>query len=146
MALWEAEHTLDTSAEPHEVWLRLSDVSTWPEWDSGVLWAELRGPFATGTQGRLKLKGEGTRSFRLVRVDAEDTFTATVRLPLAEIRHIHAQTACPVGTRVTHRIEIRGPLAWFFGFTRGRRLREGLAPGLRNLARIASGNPGANGA
>lgn len=140
MGLWEAEHTLDTSAEPHEVWHRLSDVGTWPEWDSGVVWARLKGPFAAGTRGRVKLKGDGTRAFRLVKVEAEATFTATVRLLFAEIRHIHVQAASPMGTRVTHRIEIRGLLARFYGFTRGRRLRDALAPGLRNLARLASGS------
>ncbi|BDU76694.1 SRPBCC family protein [Mesoterricola sediminis] len=138
MTLWRAEHTLDTSAEPGEVWRRLSEVSCWSEWEPGVQWAELRGPFASGTQGRLKLRGEGARTFRLARVEDQTTFTALVRLPLAEIRHIHAQAASAMGTRVTHRIEISGPLSWFFGLTRGRRLREGLAPGLRRLARLAS--------
>jgi len=138
MALWHAEHTLDTSAEPAEVWRRLLEVGTWPEWDSGVTWAELDGPFVSGARGRMKLLGEGARTFRLAGVVDNSTFTALVSLFLAEIRHIHGQEPSDLGTRMTHRVEIQGPLSWFYGLTRGRKLREGLAPGLRSLARIAS--------
>ena len=138
MVMWHAEHTLDTSAEPNEVWRHLADVAAWPDWDAGIAWAELTGPFSAGSEGRLELRGEGRRRFRLASVVANSSFTALVRLPLAVIRHTHDQEPCPLGTRITHRIEITGPLSWFYGFTRGRRLREGLAPSMRTLARVAS--------
>lgn len=140
MVTWHAEHTLDTSAEPDEVWRRLADVAAWPDWDAGLAWAELTGPFSSGSQGRLTLRGEGKRTFRLAKVEANRTFTALVRLPLAEIRHTHDQEPSALGTRITHRIDISGPLSWLYGFTRGRRLREGLAPSMRTLARMASGD------
>ena len=138
MVMWHAEHTLDTSAEPDAVWARLAEVSTWPEWDVGVTWAELSGPFSAGSQGRMKVRGEGTRSFRLARVEPKTIFTALVRLPFAEIRHTHAQEASAMGTRMTHRIEIHGILSWLYGWSLGRRLREDLAPSMRRLARLAS--------
>jgi hypothetical protein len=141
MTMWRAEHTLDTSADPAEVWRQLADVSAWPEWDHGLSSAELTGPFKDGSRGRMKFIGEGTRSFRLDKVVDNQSFTALVKVPLAEIRHIHDQAASPMGTRMTHRIEITGPLHWFYGITRGRRLREGLAPSMRTLARMASGKP-----
>jgi len=40
---------------------------------------------------------------------------------------------------MTHSIKITGLLSWFYALTRGRTLREGLAPGMRTLARMASG-------
>ena len=139
MSTFVAEHTLDTSAEPEEVWRRLAEVATWSEWDAGIAWAELAGPFSSGAQGRMKLRGEGACSFRLAEVEVNASVTALIKLPLAEIRHTHAQEASALGTRVTHRVEITGPLSWLYGLTRGRQLREGLAPGLRSLARMASG-------
>jgi hypothetical protein len=139
MTAWHAEHTLDTSAGPEEVWDSLVEVGRWPEWDSGVTWAELTGPFRAGSQGRMRVRGEGTRTFRLAKVEAKASFTALIKLPLATVLHIHAQEASDMGTRMTHRIEISGPLSWFYALTRGRRLREGLAPGMRSLARLASG-------
>jgi hypothetical protein len=138
MASWHAEHTLDTSADPGEVWAKLEEVSQWPEWDAGVTWAELSGPFASGAQGRLKVRGEGALTFRLASVVDRASFTALVRLPLATIRHTHDQEASALGTRMTHRVEITGVLGWFYALTRGRRLREGLAPSMRSLARMAS--------
>jgi len=138
MVMWHAEHTLDTSAAPDEVWRRLEEVSHWPEWDLGVSWAELTGPFKVGSFGKMKVRGEGTLTFRLAKVVANRTFTALVKLPLAEIRHTHDQEASTMGTRMTHRIEISGPLSWLYGMTRGRKLREGLAPSMRSLARMAS--------
>ena len=78
------------------------------------------------------------RYFLLSAVVAEPGFTALIRVPLAEVRHIHWQETSQIGTRMTHRIEIRGPLSWLYGWSLGRRLREGLAPGMRALARLAS--------
>jgi len=138
MVMWHAEHTLDTSADPQEVWRRLEEVSTWPEWDAGVAWAELAGPFKDGTQGRMKVRGEGTLTFRLARVKVNQSFTALVRLPLAVVRHTHDQEPSTMGTRMTHRVEITGLLSWLYAMTRGRKLREGLAPSMRCLARMAS--------
>ena len=39
---------------------------------------------------------------------------------------------------MTHRIEISGPLCWFYAWRLGRRLREDLAPSMRRLARLVS--------
>ena len=138
MVMWHTEHTLETSADPGDVWRRLAEVATWPDWDAGLSWAELAGPFSSGSRGRLRMRGEGTRAFRLSGVEAFTSFTALVHLPLAEIRHSHVQEASAMGTRMTQRIEIAGPLSWLYGLTRGRSLRAALAPSMRSLARIAS--------
>ena len=138
MAMWHAEHTLDSSADPRVVWGRLADVSAWPEWEEGVTWAELSGPFVSGTRGRMKVQGEGTRSFQLAKVAECCSFTAQVRLLFAVVSHIHCQEASDLGTKMTHRIEITGLLSWLYGWTRGKKLTAGLAPSLRRLGRLAS--------
>ena len=138
MAKWHAEHTLDTSARPEAVWSRMQEVPTWPDWDSGLTWAELAGPFCAGTQGRMKVRGGGTQTFLLGPVEEGRGFTAMVRLPFAQVFHTHDQAPSEMGTRLTHRVEITGLLGWLYALTRGRRLREGLAPSLRTLARLAS--------
>ena len=136
--MWHAEHTLDTTAQPERVWAQLAQVDHWPLWDPGLAWAELPGGFAAGAQGTMKFRSEGPKTFLLAAVAEPYGFTALTRLPLAEIRHIHSQETSEMGTRMTHRIEFRGPLSWLYGWSRGRRLKEGLAPGLRALARLAS--------
>jgi hypothetical protein len=136
--MWHAEHTLETTAAPEQVWQRVEEVNTWPEWDTELAWARLPGAFSTGAQGTMKAVGEGERSFLLASVVARKSFIALMRLPLAKVRHIHSQEASVIGTRMTHRIEIDGPLSWLYGWSRGRRIRDGLAPSMRRLARIAS--------
>jgi hypothetical protein len=136
--LWYAEHTLETTARPDRVWEQLQAVERWPLWDFGLASAELSGGFADGAQGTVRFQAEPPRPFRLSSVVAGSDFTALTRLPLAELRHIHHQEGSAMGTRMTHRIEIRGPLCWFYGLGLGRRMRAGLAPGLRALARLAS--------
>ena len=136
--MWHTEHTLDTSAEPERVWQRVEEVASWPQWDTELAWAKLPGAFATGAQGTMKSQGEAPRAFLLASVVEEKCFVALFTLPLAKVRHIHTQEASPIGTRMTHRIEIDGALSWLYGWSRGRRLRDGLAPSMRLLARIAS--------
>ena len=138
--MWHTEHTLETTAEPERVWQRVEEVGSWPQWDTELAWAKLPGAFSTGAQGTMKPLGDGSpRPFLLASVVANSSFTALMRLPLAEVRHIHSQEASVIGTRMTHRIEIDGPLSWLYGWSRGRHIREGLAPSMRRLARIASG-------
>ncbi len=136
--MWHAEHTLDTTAPPERIWQQIQQVSDWPRWDTGLTWAELPGTFSTGAQGSMKFRSEGPRSFLLATVTVQQSFTALTKLPLAELRHIHHQETSAIGTRLTHRIEIRGPLSWLYGWSLGRRLREDLAPSMRRLARLAS--------
>ena len=136
--MWHAQHTLETTARPERVWNLVQRVDAWPQWDSGLAAAELAGSFRPGARGRVSTHGHGQRAFRLGPVEPPLGFTASVRLPLGEVRHIHRQEETPLGTRLTHRVEIHGPLAWLYGLSLGRRLREGLAPGLRRLAQLAS--------
>lgn len=137
--MWHAEHTLDTTAEPGRVWQKVAEVAAWPEWDTELAWAKLPGPFSIGAQGTLKFRTEGPRAFRISAVVPERSFTTLMSLPLAEMRHTHSQEASAIGTRMTHRIEIVGALAWFYGWSRGRHLREALAPSMRKLAQVSSG-------
>jgi hypothetical protein len=136
--MWFAEHTLDTTALPEQVWEQLQRVERWPLWDGGLSSAELSGGFQDGTRGTVRFQGESPRPFLLAAVQARHGFTVLSRLPLAELRHIHRQEDSDLGTRMTHRIEISGPLSWFYGWSMGRRMRAGLAPSLRALARLSS--------
>ena len=136
--MWHAEHTLDTTAQPERIWAQMQQVANWPQWDTGLTSAELPGAFSPGAQGTMKFLRDRPKSFLLATVVAQKGFTALMKFPLAEVRHIHTQETCEIGTRVTHRIEISGPLSWLYGWSRGRRLRDGLAPSMRRLARLAS--------
>ncbi len=136
--MWHAEHTLETSAQPERIWEQMLQVADWPRWDTGLAGAALSGAFSPGTLGSVKFRDDRSRAFQLAAVTDLEGFTALTRLPLAQVRHIHHQESSTMGTRLTHRIEITGPLSWLYGWSLGRRLRQGLAPGMRRLARLAS--------
>jgi hypothetical protein len=136
--MWHAEHTLETTARPERIWEQLRQVAAWPQWDTGLASAELVGAFSAGAQVTVRLPSQPPRAFQLSTVAAPNDFVASTRLPLAEVRHIHHQEGTPMGTRMTQRIEISGPLSWYYGWRLGRRLRDDLAPGMRRLARLAS--------
>jgi hypothetical protein len=138
IVMWHAEHTLDTTAPPERIWAQMQMVADWPRWDTGLASAELPGAFSAGAQGTVQFRQEAPRPFLLAAVSAQHTFTALIKLPLAEVRHIHLQETSAIGTRLTHRIEISGPLSWLYGWSLGRRFREDLAPSMRRLARLAS--------
>jgi len=138
--MWYAEHTLETSATPERVWREVAEVTLWPEWDEDLAWADLSGPFAPGSRGKMKPRHGGLQTFRLSAVVAQKSVTVFRGLFLGEVRHIHVQEPSAMGTRLTHRVEIAGFLGWLYGWTRGPRMRDRLAPNLRRLARIAAGD------
>lgn len=135
--MWHTEHTLETTTEPEAIWRRYKDVDGWPDWDEGLEWARLLGPLQVGSAGSLKRKGGVRQRFTVVDVQEGRGFTCLGRKLLASMRLEHRVEPSRLGSRVTHRIEIHGPLSWWLRLTSARRLRQTLAPAVRKLARIA---------
>src|SRR5215213_6257302 len=70
-------------------------------------------------------------------------FSDRTRLPLANLDFFHKTERVGEGTRVTHRVEISGPLSFAFARLMGRGFEEGLPETVRNLARLAEVREGA---
>lgn len=112
--MWSSEYSRTTSAGPWTVMAILSDTRSWPEWNAGVEWVTLDGPFVAGTRGSMKVPGEEPLAFRLIWVDPERGFEDETPLPEAGIvvRVRHAIERMPDGgTRITYRATIDGPAA-----------------------------------
>jgi hypothetical protein len=140
--VWTHEHTLETDASAEAIWRLWSEVSTWSRWDDDIEWAQLDGPFAVGSRGRLKPKGIPAAGFALVSVVPGVAYTVEQRLPLATLRFHHelAETAGD-STRFTHRVTIAGPLGPLFAAVFGRRMKANFGKIMRHLAEeaLASG-------
>ena len=67
MYLFECEATFH--AEPDAVWTLWTDVARWPEWDVSKEMARLDGPFAPGTCGWAKQRGNLGGSFTITKVE-----------------------------------------------------------------------------
>jgi hypothetical protein len=136
--MWYAEHTLETTTEPEAIWLRWLDVAGWPDWDEGLEWARLLGPLKVGSSGSLKRKGSLRQRFRVEEVQEGREIICLVKWLLTRMRWVLRVEPSNLGSRVTHRLEVQGPMAWWLRLTSARRIRLTLAPAVRKLARIAA--------
>lgn len=136
--MWHAEHTLETTTEPEAIWRRWTDVDGWPDWDEGLEWAKLLGPLKAGSSGSLKRKGGIRQRFMVEEVLEGRGFTCIGKRLLSCMRLVHRVEPSELGSRVTHRVEVKGPLAWWLRLTMAHRIRQTLAPALRKLARLAA--------
>ena len=146
--MWSVEASSVSSAAPNILWNLWTRVSEWSAWDPEVVWSKLEGGFSEGTPGVLKPKGGPPVKFVLTRVEEGRAFSDSASLPLARMRfHHELAPAAGGGTKVTHRVEISGPLGPVFGWLIGRGIRKGLPHAVARLARLAeqSGGPSPGG-
>ena len=136
--MWHTEHTLETTTEPEAIWSRWEDVNGWPDWDEGLEWARLLGPLRVGSSGSLKRKGSLRQRFLVEEVQEGRGFTCLGKKLLTHMRLVHRVEPSKLGSRITHRLEVKGPMAWWLWLTMARGIRQTLAPAVRKLARIAA--------
>jgi uncharacterized protein YndB with AHSA1/START domain len=137
--MWFTEHTLETSASPEAIWKRWSDPKSWPEWDDEIEWCRLDGAFQSGARGVLKPKGGPKAAFMILESAPNEAFSDETHLPLARMRFEHRVERTDKGSRFTHRVQITGPLGWFFARVIGRKMRVGLPHAMSHLAKLAEG-------
>lgn len=110
--MWTTEHSIETSAEPEQIWRLWADVSSWPEWNGDIERIELVGAFAPG--GRIVMTPIGDDPVELRIADAAEPEMFVDEADLGEVvvrtTH-HVQRLGGEGSRVTYRMEITGPAA-----------------------------------
>lgn len=140
-------HTVQTTASAKDVWRIWTDIERWPEWDSELASAELRGSFRLGAVGHLVSK-QGVQSRFLISQLVDNThadarsYTFTVQLPLCRL-HVHrffsyAQRS-PAGKILcfTHEVSFRGVTSFFFGWLLGRQFRRVLPTVMQSVKALA---------
>jgi hypothetical protein len=136
---WRFEHSAESIADPHAVWRRYLDVEHWCEWSrNGVEWSRIDGPFEVGTKGKSKPPGSRALTFRLVAVEPDKLFASEVKLPGARLRFDHVIEPRKPGSRLTHRVALEGPLAFFYTPVVRNGVEQGLPDGVDRLAAMAA--------
>ena len=135
--MWRNEESIETTGSPEAVWSIFSDPTREPEWDPGCVSAEMRGPFAPGTEVRLKFKGSPARTVKLVDVSPPRSYSAEDRMPLCRMRFDHTVEEAGGGARITITQTIDGPLAPLWSRLLGGRLASGVTEQLAGLDRLA---------
>lgn len=125
------------NAPKEKIWRLWVDVEKWPLWDNDVEWAKLDGEFSEGQTGILKPKGGPASKFVITTCNKNKGFTDVSFLPLAKLSFIHEMKEEHQGIKVTHSIQISGPLAFIFSILIGNKLAKGLPSALQKLATLA---------
>ncbi len=134
--MWEFECSDETAASRAHVWALWSEPARWPEFDDGIVWAKLDGPFVAGARVRLKPKGGPTSWLEIATAEPEQGFSTLAKLPLAELRFAHELSDAGDGRlRITSTIRVTGGLSWLF--PRLFKLAGNEVAMLGNLARLA---------
>ena len=131
------EHTIKTKATSKKIWSIWSDVSHWNTWDHGIEFSQINGPFEVGTRGILKPKGGPLVHTHLTQVEPLKGFVDESTLPLTKIIVSHYLKDCGTHREVTHKIEMKGLLAFFFAFVIGRQMKKNLPTEMMAMVRKA---------
>ena len=128
------EHTVTIKAPTADVWQKLSDVESWPTWDSSLSWCKLSSSFSEGSVGSLKPRGGPKTTFELVNVVANKNFDVRSKLPLWNKMIVgHRLEDCADGARLTHSIKFEGWLSWVFDYFIGGGLKASLPSAMNSL-------------
>ena len=76
-------------------------------------------------------------SFRLVAVEPNSMFASEARLPGARLRFENVIEPAGSGSRITHRVELDGPLAFLYARPVRKGVERGLPDGVDRLAALA---------
>jgi hypothetical protein len=103
-------HTIEADASAEAVWSLYEDVTTWPLWDAEAEWVTRDGPFATGTSGQMKFKGQEPLTYRLAAVEPGREFVdeTPVRELVVRVSH-RLEPLAARRLRITYEAEIDGP-------------------------------------
>src|SRR5262245_43952710 len=114
--MWVAEHSIETTATPDEIWRRRSDVAGWPEWNGDIERIELDGRFAAGSRITMTPIGREPVELRIAQAVKPELFVDEANLGEIVVQTTHRVERLEKGrARVTYRMEITGPGAGTVG-------------------------------
>lgn len=130
-------YEIETAAPAWAVWQVWEDVARWKEWSLGLEQSRIVGAFTNGAKGTITPKKAPEIAMELVQVVPMVGFTSKSKLFLSQIIVSHSLEDKQSKTVVTHRVEIQGPLAFFFSFVIGRKMKKNLPRDMRNFVKKA---------
>jgi uncharacterized protein YndB with AHSA1/START domain len=110
--MWAKEYSLETGAQPEQIWRLWTDVAGWPAWNGDIERIELIGPFAAGSTILMTPIGEEPVELRIADAREPELFVDEADLGEIVVRTTHrVQQIDSARARVTYRMEITGPAA-----------------------------------
>jgi uncharacterized protein YndB with AHSA1/START domain len=110
--MWEAEHSITTSARPEQVWQLWADVECWSEWNGDIAQVELDRSFAAGGRIVMTPFGQDPIELRIAEAVEPELFVDEADFGDIVVRTTHrVERLDHERSRVTYRMEISGPAA-----------------------------------
>jgi uncharacterized protein YndB with AHSA1/START domain len=110
--MWAAEHSIETSALPEQVWRLWADVDGWPEWNADIERIELDGSFAAGDRIVMTPIGQEAIELRIAEAVEPVRFVDEADFGDILVRTTHrVERIGNERSRVTYRMEITGSAA-----------------------------------
>jgi hypothetical protein len=112
MTPYRYTHSIEADVGVDAVWSLYEDVNTWPSWDAEAELITRDGPFAAGTAGTMKFRGQDPLPYRLVKVEPRREFVDETPVGDIVVRVSHLLEPLPSGrVRLTYSAEVDGPQA-----------------------------------
>src|SRR5262249_27466593 len=110
--MWAAEHSIETSALPEQIWRLWADVGGWPEWNGDIERIELDSSFAPGERIVMTPIGQDPIELRIVEAVEPAFFVDEADFGDILVRTMHrVEQVANERSRVIYRMEIDGPAA-----------------------------------
>ncbi len=135
--MWEASHSVRTSAPPERVWALWAGPAGWPEWNERIERVEVDGAFELGTALKVKQKGGGTLHAKITALDPGRAFTYEARLPGARLGYEHEIASKEEGAEISNRVYISGALSGLWRLMMGRRAAQALPAAVERQRELA---------
>lgn len=131
------EHTIETQASPEQIWKVWADVENWKKWDPEIEIARIDGPFRTGTTGSTQFKGTPLFKTLLTKVDPLKCVVQEAYLTFAKVVSYQTMRHAAGITRVTFRVEVRGPLSLFYACLLNRFIKKKIPLEMEEMLKLA---------
>ena len=118
------KHTVETTANPSQIWKVWQDVENWKNWDRDIELSRIDGPFQAGTTGCTKFAGTPLFKTLLTQVEPFKLVVQEAYLSFAKVISYQSMSQVAGKTQVTFQVEIRGPLSLFFAYMLGRFIKK----------------------
>lgn len=131
------DYSIQTTAQPAQIWRLYEDVSQWSRWDSEIIKVHLPQGLKEGADGVLTLKGNQDVKFHVDHVDRYKSFSDTSFLPFTKLIFTHTIEDKGNFRIVRHQVVMKGWLAPFFAFIVGRKIKKNLPGAMGRLKELA---------
>lgn len=137
----EFSYTINSQSSASKIFEIWEDVDNWKNWDTELIWSELRGKFEKGATGHLQAKKSPKAKFTLSEVTQNKSFTSVAQLPFGgEFVLVHGIEEGDGGVSFNHTIYFTGIAGYIIGSLLINKYKQELPKAMKNIEDLACAN------